>query len=298
MSVQANFTKILLKLHFWRMYRQPFQKHREIQESFSRLTARIPKEISFDALSASGVHAEWVSNPQSSREHVILYFHGGAYYAGSIYTHREFAAQWVQTTGFRVLLVDYRLAPENPYPAAVDDAIAAYRWLLAQGISPSRIIIAGDSAGGGLTLAALVGLRDAGDPLPAGAVCISPWTDLTLDGKSMESKAEVDFICQPRMLEASARRYFGAYDPRTPLISPLYADLSGLPPILIHVGSEETLLDDSTRLVEAAKKTGVDANLHVWPGMFHIFVLVGYMPEAKAAMQMIVEFVERKTAKE
>jgi acetyl esterase/lipase len=296
MSIEANFTKILLKVHFWRMYRQPYQKHPQIQEKFNRLTARIPQDILFEAASADGVPVEWVSDSQSRPEHVILYFHGGAYYAGSINTHRGFAAQFVKATGFRVLLVDYRLAPANPYPAAVEDATTAYRWLLAQGYSPSKIIVAGDSAGGGLSLATLVNLRDAGELLPAGAVCISPWTDLALKGKSMELNAQIDFICPPQMLEAAAPRYFGAHDPQEPLISPLYADLSGLPPILIHVGTEETLLDDATRLAEAAQKAGVDVDLQIWPDMFHIFVLVDYLPEAQAAMSIITKFVGQNTA--
>ena len=155
MSFQASFTKAILRFHFWRMHRQPYQLQRQTQEKISKLSARIPKDISFTPITLDKIPAEWVSDSLSSSDHIILYFHGGAYFAGSINTHRDFAAQLVKATGFRLLLVDYRLAPENPYPAAVEDATAAYRWLLAQGFSPSKIIIAGDFAGGGLSLATL-----------------------------------------------------------------------------------------------------------------------------------------------
>lgn len=290
MSIQARLTKLLLKLYFWHMHRQPYQQQRLTQEKFSHLSARIRKDIAFEMDSVGDVPVEWVSDLQSSQERVILYFHGGAYFAGSLITHREFAAQLAKVTGFRVLLVDYRLAPENPYPAAVEDAIAAYRWLLTQGFSPDQIIIAGDSAGGGLSLATLVNLRDLGDAMPAGAFCISPWTDLALEGDSLVSKARVDFICTPQMLRTSAPMYYGAHNPKSPLISPLYADLTGLPPLLIHVGTEETLLDDAIRLAEAAEEAGVEVDLHIWPEMFHVFPLAGYMPETQAAMGMIKSF--------
>jgi len=294
MSLQTEFTKIILRLHFYRMMRQPYQKQRLIQESFSRLTARISKDIVFNSLEANGVPVEWVRGPESSREHVILYFHGGAYYAGSILTHRDFAARLAKATDMSVLLVNYRLAPENPHPAALEDATTVYRWLLEKGYGPSHMIIAGDSAGGGLSLALMVTLRDAGDPLPAGAVCLSPWTDLTLSGESMRQKAKVDFICKPDTLQQSVRMYAEGQDPKSPLLSPLFADLSDLPPLLIHVGTEETLLDDSTRLMDYAREAGVDVDLQIWPGMFHMFQLVGYMPEAKKVMETVVSFVKEK----
>ena len=296
MSLQASFTKAILRLYFWRMHRQPYQLQRQTQEKFSRQTARIPKDVLFTSITLEDIPAEWVSDPQSSDNHTILYFHGGAYFAGSITTHRDFAAQLVKATGFRVLLVDYRLAPENPYPAAVEDATAAYRWLLNQGFSPSKIIIAGDSAGGGLSIATLVDLRVSGDPFPAGAVCISPWTDLALTGDLIQNKAQTDFICTPAMLRNSAKLYCGTNNAKLPLISPLYADLSGLPPLLIHVGTEETLLDDLIRLAEVAQNAGMEVDLHVWPKMFHVFILASYLPEAKAAMGMIKSFIQQNSA--
>jgi acetyl esterase/lipase len=291
MSIQADVTKVILRIHFWRLLRQPYQKQRISQESFNRLSARIPKGTLFRPDIANGVSVEWVSSSESSLDHTILYFHGGAYFAGSITTHRDFAAHLVKATGFRVLLVDYRLAPEHPFPAAVEDAYAVYHWLLNQGFTSTKIIITGDSAGGGLTLAALLKLRDVGDPLPAGAVCISPWTDLAMTGESMMRNANIELMCKPDFMKESACWYAAGYDAKNPLISPLYADLTGLPPAMVHVGADETLLDDSVRLAERAREASWPVDLHVWPGMFHIFPLVSYIPEAKRSLMMISDFV-------
>jgi acetyl esterase/lipase len=294
MSFQAKITKILLRLHFYRMLRNPYQKQRQIQTNFSRLTTRISKDIVFKSILAGQVSAEWVRAPKSKDNHVILYFHGGAYFSGSIITHRDYAARLAMATEMCVLLVDYRLAPEHPYPAAVEDAVEVFQWLLDEGYDPTKMIIAGDSAGGGLALATLVSLRDAGVILPAGAVCLSPWIDLTLAGESMTNKETVDFICRPDVLRQSAQMYAGNHDLKTPLISPLFADLQNLPPLLIHVGTEETLLDDSTRLAAWAGEAGADVDLHIWPGMFHMFQLVGYLPEAKKVLVTVRDFVEKR----
>jgi acetyl esterase/lipase len=198
----------------------------------------------------------------------------GAYALGSIETHREFVSRLARASGMRALLIDYRLAPEHPFPAALEDAVAAYHWLIAQGFEASRVLIAGDSAGGGLALAALLALKDAGEGLPAGAVCISPWTDLSSTAESIRTKARVDVVLNPDTLEIYAWRYAGEHDLRSPLISPLYADLSGLPPLLIQVGSDEILLDDATRLAARAREVGVEVTLRVWPEMFHVLPLV------------------------
>jgi acetyl esterase/lipase len=255
----------------------------------------LPAGVSCKPTSAGGVPAEWVTATEASQDAVVLYLHGGGYVICSLNTHRDLVARIALASGARVLNLDYRLAPEHPFPAAVEDATAAYRWLLAQNVDPARIVIAGDSAGGGLTIAALVALRDVGDPLPAAAVCISPWTDLALTGESLISKADVD----PMVTESGARgwaaHYLAEADPRDPLASPLYADLSGLPPLLILVGTAEVLLDDATRLAGRAEAAGVDTTLEVWDDMIHIWpVLAAMLPEGQAAVERIGEFIKEQ----
>jgi acetyl esterase/lipase len=236
------------------------------------------------------VPAEWIEASDADLG-VILYLHGGAYALGSINSHREIVARLARTTKMRGLAIDYRLAPEHPYPAALEDAIAAYLWLLTQGYDPSQIIIAGDSAGGGLALGTLVTLRDAGKPLPAGAVCISPWTDLATTGASIQNKAKVDLILDPDSLEKYAKYYAGEHELTSPLISPLYADPKGLPPLLIQVGTDEILLDDATRFTKNAQESGVDVTLEIWDQMFHVFQMISFLPETKKAVGNIAEFV-------
>src|ERR1700687_3928835 len=230
-----------------------------------------PADVASQRVDAGGVPAEWVVTPQSVQERVILYLHGGGYVMGSINTHRSLAVNLSRAAAARVLLIDYRLAPEYPHPAAVEDATTAYRWLLSSGVHPSRIAVAGDSAGGGLTVATLVALRDAHTPLPAAGVCLSPWVDLEGLGESMTTKAAVDPMVQREPLKRMAEAYLGKHNARTPLAAPLYADLSGLPPLLIQVGTAETLLDDSTRLAERARKANVEVQLDPWEDMIHVF---------------------------
>jgi acetyl esterase/lipase len=194
-----------------------------------------------------------------------------------------------------VLVIDYRLAPEHPHPAAVDDAVAAYRWMLAQGLKPARITVAGDSAGGGLTVATLLAIRDAKLPLPGAGACLSPWVDLEGIGESMTTKAGVDPIVQKTGLLQMAAAYLGGKDPRTPLAAPLYADLSGLPPLLIQVGTAETLLDDASRLAERARKAGVTVSYEPWESMIHVWHLFAPMlDEGQQAIDRIGEFVRKQ----
>jgi acetyl esterase/lipase len=226
----------------------------------------------------------------------MLYLHGGGYVVGSIATHRGLAGRLSQAAAARVLLVDYRLAPEHPFPAAVDDAASAYRWLLAQGIESARLVIAGDSAGGGLTIATLVALRDAGVPLPAAAVCLSPWVDLEGSGDSVTTKAAADPLVQKDMLLQLGAWYLAGADPRTPLAAPLYADLRRLPPLLIQVGTAEILLDDATRLAEKATAAGVKVTLESWEDMIHVWQLFAPMlPEGQQAIERIGVFVQQHT---
>ena len=255
-------------------------------------------EFTFDRVDAGGVPAAWVEAPGADAGRVMLYLHGGGYVIGSIDTHRELAGRLSQAAAARVLILDYRLAPEHPYPAAVEDAAAAYRWLLADGGAvPARTVIAGDSAGGGLTVAAMLALRDAGDPLPAAGVCLSPWVDMEGIGASMTAKVDVDPMVRREGLVRMAGLYLNGADPRTPLAAPLYADLSGLPPLLIHVGTAETLLDDATRLSERARAAGVDVTLESWDDMIHVWHLFApLLPEGQQAVERVGDYVRQRAA--
>ena len=256
----------------------------------------IPSDISLEPVDAGGVPSEWVVAPNADPDRVILYLHGGGYVVGSINTHREMCARLSRAARARVLVIDYRLAPEHPFPAPVEDALTTYKWLLAGGAEPSNVTIAGDSAGGGLTVAALVDIRDQGQPLPAAGICISPWVDLEGLGDSMTGKANVDPMVQKDGLVEMANLYLGGADPKSPLAAPLYADLSGLPPLLIQVGTAETLLDDSTRLADLAKAAGIDVELEVWDDMIHVWhSFAAMLPEAQQAIEKIGEYVLGKT---
>ena len=268
------------------------------RQGFDMLAAKFPvaSDITCTRVDAAGVPAEWVVAPGAASERVLLYLHGGGYVIGSINTHRDLAGRLSRAAAARVLLIDYRLAPEYPHPAAVEDATAAYRWLLRHGATPAHTVIAGDSAGGGLTVATLVALRDAGDALPASGVCISPWVDLEGIGESMTTKASVDPIVQHQGLVWFANLYLGGAQPRTPLAAPLYANLQGLPPLCIHVGTAETLLDDATRLAERAKTSGVDVTLEVWEEMIHVWHLFAAMlPEGQQAIERVGAYIQQRT---
>jgi acetyl esterase/lipase len=233
----------------------------------------LPADVRVETADANGVAAEWSATPEADSERVILYLHGGGYTSGSLKSHRHMVAQAGREARARTMALDYRLAPEHPFPAAVEDAVTGYRFLLSRGFSANRIVVAGDSAGGGLTVALLVSLRDAGLPLPACAWCISPWVDLEGTGASMTAKATVDPMVQQGYLIELAEAYLVGANPRTPLAAPLYADLNGLPPMLIQVGSAETLLDDAVRLAGVAGATDVRVRLEVWSDMIHVWQL-------------------------
>lgn len=269
------------------------------RQGFDLLAAKLPvaPDIACEKVDAAGVPAEWVVAPGALANRVLLYLHGGGYVIGSINTHRDLAGRLSRAAAARVLVIDYRLAPEHPYPAAVEDATAAYRWLLRNGATPARTVIAGDSAGGGLTVATLVALRDAGEPLPAAGICLSPWVDLEGLGASMTTRAGADPMVQKPGLLEFAGLYLGGAAPRTPLAAPLYADLQGLPPLLIHVGTAETLLDDATRLAERAKTAGVNVTLEVWEDMIHIWhIFASLLPEGQQAVERVGEYVQQRTA--
>ena len=254
---------------------------------------RLPRGVASQPAQADGVAVEWITPRSVSGSSVILYLHGGGWTLGWYQSHRWLVANLCQAAGCRALAVDYRLAPENPFPAALDDCLTVYRWLLKSGTPAEQIVIAGDSAGGNLTLTTLMVLRDAGDPLPAAAVCISPMTDLAGTGESFNTRK--DAMLTTRTALFFARQYYGDQDPRLPLISPHYGDLSGLPPLLIHVGEDEILLSDAQRLVIKAAAAGVDARLIIWPGMWHVWhVFAPFLPEAQQAVKAIGAFLQEK----
>lgn len=250
--------------------------------------------VSCRPVSAGGVDGEWIAPADTPQDKAILYFHGGGFRLGSVASHRDPIARIAIASGCRVLAIDYRLAPEHRFPAALEDAVAAYAWLRGQGLKPRDIALAGDSAGGNLVLTAMLWLRDRGEPLPAAGVLMSPWTDLAATGASYESRAAADPIHQRSMILALAKGYLGeGGDPRDPLASPLYADLSGLPPLLIHAGDRETVRDDATMLAEKARTAGVETELQVWDGMIHVFQMFPEIPQARQAIAAIAAFLRR-----
>ena len=256
--------------------------------------APLPEAVTYEAVDAGGVPAEWAVAANAREDRSILYLHGGGYVIGSVRTHRQIVGNLSRAAAAKVLSVDYRLAPENPHPAAVEDATAAYRHLL-ESVEPAGAAIAGDSAGGGLTAAALIALREAGDPLPAAGVLISPWLDLTNSGESMQSKADVDPMVQREGLQAMVAAYAAGSDVKAPTVSPLFADLAGLPPLLIHVGTAEVLLDDSTRFAQAARAAGVDVDLEVWDEMIHVWhAFATVLPEAREAIDRIGQYLTQR----
>jgi epsilon-lactone hydrolase len=266
--------------------------------AYEELASNFPlaADIKTERVGAGGVPTEWIAAPGVADDRVLLYLHGGGYTIGSMRTHREVISRLSRAAGVRALGLEYRLAPENPFPAAVEDSIAAYRWLLSNGVDPKKMVIGGDSCGGGHTVATIVALRYLGEPLPAAGVCISAWTDLTQTAESFTTKAAVDPFVQRELLEFMAQMYLGGRDRRTPLASPLYADLQGLPPLLIQVGSAETMLDDSTRLANRAKAAGGEVTLEVWDDMIHIWpVFAPILPEGQQAIERIGEFIREHT---
>jgi epsilon-lactone hydrolase len=293
-SIQGKIVNKLSRFLFNNWSEGSISEQRARQEKSTRF-ARLPKNVCFQPIIINGIPSEWIE-ANNSKAGVILYLHGGAYALGSINSHREFLSRLALFTQIKILAINYRLAPEHPFPAALEDALTAYHYLLTQGFDPSQVIIAGDSAGGGLTLAALISLRDAGEKLPAGAFCISPWVDLSFPDPFSKKTAKPDPILSSKILEGYAKYYAGNTEPTNPLISPIYADLRGLPPLLIHVGENEILLDESIRFSEKARQAGVIITLVTWEGMFHVFQLFSFLPETQKSMEQINSFVSIEIA--
>ena len=244
------------------------------------------------------LRGEWLSPEKVTASGItILYLHGGGYYFCSPATHRGIVSPLAARSGARIFSLDYKLAPEHPFPAALDDALAAYRRLINDGASPASLVIAGDSAGGGLALATLLALRDAGDALPAGAVLFSPWTDLAATGASMTSNDGRDPMFFSRAFVPAGKLYLGDIDARNPYASPLYGQFDGLPPLFIQAGDTEVLLDDSTRVAEKAQAAGVSVDFEIWPDMPHVFQMFApFVPEANRALDRAAGFI-RQVAK-
>jgi acetyl esterase/lipase len=310
---------ISLRSRFWRFFlRRMFKdKRMSIEENriYSLNAARrmnsIPNGVEMKCFDMDGIPSAWIVPAAEDgggsrnavgdgggrrKDKVILHLHGGGYVLGSIEGHQMLGILMAQTLKMKVLLLEYRLAPENPFPAAVDDALKVYRWLLAQGYQAKDIVVSGDSAGGGLSLAMVLSLRDAGEPLPAAVVCLSPWVDLTFKGKSYITKEQVEPILREDVLRMWAEAYCGAENASHPLISPIYGNFRGFPPLLIQVGADEILLDDSIMLAEKAKADGVEVMLKVWNGLWHVWqALGGLIPESKAAFEEMARFVNAHT---
>ncbi len=270
------------------------QLRKETDESAKRLVKPVDG-ISIHILKGAPVYAEWVEPKGCKSDKMVLYFHGGGFVMGSAISHRGIVGNLVKHLGIKALVFDYSLAPERPAPAAANDGAAMYRYVLAQGYEPENIVFAGDSAGGGVELSTLLKLKDEGEPLPAACVAFSPCTDATLSGASHKTRLKAD-PCTPR---GSSETYLGYYvgggDARHPYASPLFGDLKGLPPVMIHVGDYETLLDDSVRFAKRAEEAGVEVHLHVWDGLFHCFPLLAPMfPEATQALDEVCAFVHEK----
>lgn len=256
--------------------------------------APAPPGVVVDTASLGGCAAEWITPEGGGNGGTVLYLHGGGYCIGSLDTHRALGARLARSSGTAVVTLDYRLAPEHPHPAAVDDAVAAYADLLATGIDPARTAIAGDSAGGGLTVATLLSLRAAGTPLPAAAVCLSPWVDLTQSSDAFDRVGTLDPMVSRAGLDLMAEAYLGGAGARTVLASPLFAeDLAGLPPVMIEVGEVEVLLDDATALADRLRTSGVEVSLTVWPEMIHVFQAFPgeLLPEADRSIAAVGEFL-------
>ena len=267
---------------------------REVGEHAEDMTSE-PQGVTYEE--AYAVDGLWATPHSWDGHSAIMYLYGGGYVISSPHSRRKLAGHLANASGARALVPRYHLAPERPFPSAVEDAATDYRWLLGEGCRPEQVVIAGDSSAGGLTVATMLKLRDDAVHLPTGGVPISPWVDLACTGETLETNATADLTATKASLLRMAGQYLQGADPRTPLASPLYADLTGLPPLLIVVGGDEALLDDSVRLARSAGMAGVDTMLYIGAKMQHIFpIYCGVMPEADAAVAMIGAWIRSRTS--
>ena len=293
-SFQSFVFKVVTKIISARMNSiSSIPKLRTFME-MGRMKPFLPKGTTITPDEVNGVPVEWLTPSKISTDAVILYLHGGGWTLGWKNNHRTLVAFICQAASSRALAVDYRLAPENPFPAALADCLSVYHWLINHGTRPDQIVFAGDSAGANLALTTIMSLRDNNDPLPAAVVCISPMTDLTGSGETFYSNK--DALLTPLFALTMASLYYSDHDPQSPLISPHFGDLSGFPKLLIQVGEDEILLNDSTRLAEKAKNNSVDTKLTIWPGMWHVWhTFVPFLPEAQQAIDEIGSFIRENT---
>lgn len=274
----------------------PVPKMRERLDFIGRL-GRKAKDVGVETTEIAGLHGEWYRPQQPLGGKVFLYLHGGAYALGSCDSHRALVTRIASVAKVDTVLPEYRLAPEHPFPAGLDDCVAVYRALLDQGYAADDIVIGGDSAGGGLTMATMLQLRHDGVPLPRAAVLLSPFLDVTASGESMKTRVERDPWFDPDNISVVVGHYCPNEDPRNPLLSPVFANVAGLPPTLIHVGDEEILLSDSTRIADKLRAAGIDVELEVFPELWHVFQLfVGAMPESGAAVEKIGAYIRAALA--
>lgn len=294
---------ISFKSRFWRTILRAIFKNKKLSIAElrangvknSKMLGEVSKNITVEKINMEGIQAEWlIPFPSSTRsEKVILYLHGGGYVTGSIEDHRMMCGLLANATETKVLIPEYRLAPEHPFPAALDDALKVYQWLLDQGYLSTNMIIAGDSAGGGLSVATVLALKEKSASLPAAVVCLSPWADLALTGQSHTTKAKAEAILNKDVLHEWALCYTDESNLTNPLVSPVHGDFHGFPPLLIQVGSEEILLDDSNLLAEKANSAGVDVTLKIWDGMWHVWQALGdLILENKKTFEEIGQFVQ------
>ncbi len=249
----------------------------------------LPPDIKREEIRIDSLRCVWLVPERSRSDRVLLYLHGGGFVFGLSGQHLRMVAELARRSELRALLVDYRLAPRHPWPAALEDCLAAYRWLLEQGFAPQHIVVAGDSAGGNLAITMVMALRDAGIPLPAAVACLSPVGDLAR--REGEGRLVGDAVLHPRAIRRFNRSYIAGHDPRHPLISPLYGDWHGLPPLLIHAGEEELLREDAERIAAAARAAGVEVELTIFPRMWHVWQLNLELPEAKESLHAIARWL-------
>jgi acetyl esterase/lipase len=297
-SLRARLTNSFLRLTTKSMWRPDLDIHKVRAHAavMDRRLARRAPPVAVAPVDAGGVAAEWIGEPALAQNGTLLYLHGGAWCIHLPGLYRRLATRLSALTGMRVLLPDYRLAPEHPFPAAIDDCLAAYRWLVEQGHAERPFAVAGDSAGGSLTLVTLMRARDARLPMPGCAVVLSPSTDLTLSGPSVKYNADADPMFAPAAGDLLPPIYCPGEDRANPLVSPLFGNWDGLPPLLFHAGSTETLLDDSVRGHDRARQAGVAAEIEVWPEMPHVFHVFNWLPESREAMGKVADFIAARAA--
>ncbi len=294
-SIRSRLTSSVLKMAVGRYVMYGEDRDIGVRRARADMLSRalpVPSGTTVSTIRIGEMRAEWVAGRGASEERAMLWLHGGGYGLGTLRQYRGLASRLSSACGVRVLVPEYRLAPEHPFPAAVDDAVASWKWLLDGGWAGRSMVIAGDSAGGGLTLATALALRDAGVDLPAALVALSPWTDLTGSGESLDRLDGVDVMLDRGTYEFFAQQYLAGHDPRAPRASPLFGDYARIPPMLLHVSDAETLYSDAVRVAERAREDGVNVTLDVWEGMPHVWHAYAHLiPEGALAIEQVGGFV-------